>query len=69
MTSLGREPVKIEILNRVSGVDFASAKRRSIQVEFGGVVIPVICLADLRKNKAASGRAKDLADLENLPLN
>ena len=55
MTRLGREPVKIEILNRVSGVDFASAKRRSIQVEFGGVVIPVICLADLRKNKAASG--------------
>jgi hypothetical protein len=31
------------------------------------MVVPVISLARLRVNKAASGRAKDLADLENLP--
>ena len=31
------------------------------------LLIGVISLARLRENKAASGRAKDLADLENLP--
>jgi len=31
------------------------------------VDIPFIGLADLKVNKAAAGRAKDLADLENLP--
>ncbi len=31
------------------------------------LLVPVISLARLRENKAAAGRAKDLADLENLP--
>ena len=67
MTRLGREPVKIEILNSVSGLDFAPSKERAITIDIDGITIPVICLADLRQNKLASGRAKDLADLENLP--
>jgi hypothetical protein len=32
-----------------------------------GVAVPVISLVDLRQNKQASGRGKDIADLENLP--
>jgi hypothetical protein len=31
------------------------------------ILVPVISLARLKQNKTASGRAKDLADLENLP--
>jgi hypothetical protein len=31
------------------------------------VMVPVISLARLRENKAATGRLKDLADLESLP--
>lgn len=31
------------------------------------LLVPVISLSRLRQNKAASGPAKDLADLENLP--
>lgn len=68
MTRLGREPVKIEILNSISGVDFHEASLHAIQTEIGGVEIPVISLNDLRRNKKAAGRAKDLADLDNLPL-
>jgi predicted nucleotidyltransferase len=68
MTRLGREPVKIEILNSVSGLDFKPAQLRAITVDIDGITIPVISLSDLRQNKLASGRAKDLADLENLPL-
>ncbi len=36
-------------------------------IDIDGISIPVISLSDLRQNKLASGRAKDLADLENLP--
>lgn len=32
-----------------------------------GLEVNVISLAKLRKNKRASGRLKDLADLEQLP--
>jgi len=67
MTRLGREPVKIEILNSISGITFDEARGNATEVVIDGVPIRVIGLADLRKNKRASGRAKDLADLENLP--
>lgn len=67
MTRLGHEPVKIEILNRISGLNFADAKNRSIEVVIDDLKIPVISLEDLRTNKLASGRPKDLADLDNLP--
>jgi len=67
MTRLGREPVKIEILNSISGLNFKPTQQRAITVDIDGITIPVISLVDLRINKLASGRAKDLADLENLP--
>jgi hypothetical protein len=64
---MGVPPMRIEILTSISGVEFEScyAEKKMIQLE--EMVIPVISLARLRENKAASGRAKDLADLENLP--
>ena len=35
--------------------------------DLDGVEVPMIHLEDLRLNKIASGRAKDIADLQNLP--
>ena len=67
MTRMGHPPLRIEILNAVSGVDFADAWPRGVPMRVGGVAIRVISLADLRANKLASGRSKDLADLDNLP--
>lgn len=67
MIRFGREPVKIEILNSISGVEFDAAYPRAMRKEIDGIEVPVISLADLRTNKRASGRTKDLADLENLP--
>ena len=63
---MGVPPIRIEILTSISGVEFECcyAEREMIQIE--DVAVPVISLARLRQNKAASGRAKDLADLENL---
>jgi hypothetical protein len=64
---MGVPPIRIEILTSIAGVEFESsyAEREIIQIE--EIVVPVISLARLRENKKASGRAKDLADLENLP--
>lgn len=64
---MGVPPIRIEILTSISGVDFDAcyAERQMIQIE--ELFVPVISLPRLRENKAASGRAKDLADLESLP--
>lgn len=63
---MGVPPIRNEILTSISGVEFgpAYAEKRMIQIE--ELLVPVISLARLRQ-KGASGRAKDLADLENLP--
>jgi hypothetical protein len=67
MTRMGHPPLRIEILNSVSGLSFEHAWKNRIQDVWDGVPISLISLQDLRTNKLASGRMKDLADLENLP--
>ena len=64
---MGLPPIRIEILTSISGVEFEPCyvERETIRIE--EIEVPVIGLARLRQNKAASGRAKDIADLENLP--
>lgn len=67
MTRMGHPPLRIEILNSVSGLTFDSAWENRISDVWDGVPVSLISLGDLRTNKLASGRLKDLADLENLP--
>ena len=67
VTHFGARPHLIELLGKVSGGDFALAWPRRLATAYDGVPVQMISLADLRTNKLASGRAKDLADLENLP--
>lgn len=64
---LGRPPLRIEILTSISGVKFAPCFRRRNQVSVAGVKIPVIGLDDLKQNKRAAGRPKDIEDLRHLP--
>jgi hypothetical protein len=64
---LGVPPIRIEVLTSISGVQFESCYAEKEVVQIEEMLVPVISLARLRENKAASGRAKDLADLENLP--
>jgi hypothetical protein len=67
MTRMGHPPLRIEILNSVSGLSFDAAWENRISEVWDGVPVFLISLEDLRTNKLASGRLKDLADLENLP--
>jgi len=63
MMTLGREPLRIDILNEISGVTFATAWKNRTSGELDGRRVQVIGLRDLRRNKRASGRTKDLLDL------
>jgi hypothetical protein len=63
---LGFPPLRIEIINRLSGVEFDDCIKRRKLVAISGINIPVISLSDLIMNKRASGRPKDLIDLDNL---
>jgi hypothetical protein len=64
--SFGRAPVSIEILKEISGLTFEEVYNNSIVTEIEEIPMRVIQLKDLIKNKKASGRPKDLNDIENL---
>ena len=67
VSRFGSRPNMIEILTRIDGGDFAAAFKRRVQIEIDGVPTSIIALNDLKENKRASGRNKDLADLDNEP--
>lgn len=64
---IGIPPVRIDVLTQVSGLNFDEAYRNRQTEKLGDVPIALISLEDLKTNKRASGRNKDLADLDNLP--
>lgn len=64
---MGHPPLRVEIFPSVSGVDFALCYDERVIDELGGVEAALIGLECLKKNKRASGRHKDLDDLEHLP--
>jgi hypothetical protein len=66
VVQLGREPQRIDLLTFVSGVEFDEAYAHRFDAVIGGLEVPVIGRAELRRNKLATGRLRDLADVEDL---
>jgi len=64
---MGVPPIRIEILTTISGVNFEECFKQRVVGEIDGVKINIISLKQLKINKKASGRHKDLDDYENLP--
>ncbi len=64
---MGVAPIRIAIMTSVSGLDFATAYSSRVDALVDGVSVTVIALKDLKANKRASGRLKDLDDLDHLP--
>ena len=64
---MGVEPMKIEIANFISGIEFEEAYKDKTIGLIDEIEIDLISLQHLKINKQASGRYKDLNDLENLP--
>lgn len=60
---IGVPPRRIDILTKISGVRFATAWNNRIRMRLSLGTINVISRRDLIRNKRASGRDKDLADL------
>lgn len=66
MLRMGEPPIRLEILSEISGVKFDECYKRHEIATIDGIKIKLISFEDLLKNKKASGRHKDLNDLENL---
>ena len=66
MVRMGNVPLRIEILTRISGVAFDECYRDRVVDRLDGVEVSLISLRDLLANKRASGRHKDLMDIEEL---
>lgn len=64
---MGNEPIRIEILTTISGVTFEDCFNERIVDKIDGVEVNIISLKQLKINKKASGRHKDLDDVDNLP--
>ena len=64
---MGLPPLRIEVLTSVSGVEFDECWPSREEMLLDGEPVLLPSLADLRRNKAASGRPKDLEDLRHLP--
>lgn len=66
VTQLGYPPLRIDILNSISGVEFDQAYEFRIQTEIDGLEVAFISVNDFILNKRATGRAKDLGDIEEI---
>jgi hypothetical protein len=64
---IGHPPVRIELLTSISGVRFDDCYQTRKTDSIDGVEMPLIGFKELIRNKKASGRHKDLNDIENLP--
>ena len=63
---IGVVPCRIDILTGISGVVFDEAWKRRMVLEMEGVEVQVLGRDDFVRNKRASGRPKDLSDLDLL---
>lgn len=67
----GNPPNRIDLLGSISGVEFAEAWNDrvddTLETQDERTPIHLLGIRSLRANKAASGRHKDMDDLENLP--
>lgn len=63
---MGFPPVKIEMINSISGVSFEEVWNNCNSGLYGAVQVNFISYKDLLKNKKESGRPKDIADFDEL---
>jgi len=66
VVQLGYPPVRIDIVTSISGVSWDVAASESVQGHYGDVPVNFIGRRHFVLNKKASGRKKDIADLEAL---
>jgi len=63
---LGYPPRRIDLLTTMTGVNFKDCFPARVVVDMDGLPVNFIDLENLKRNKQATGRAQDIADVENL---
>jgi len=66
VVQIGLPPRRIDLLTDLTGVDFESAWRSRASFSVQNASVPFLSREDLLRNKRATGRARDMADLEAL---
>ena len=66
VVQLGYPPNRVDLLTSISGVNFEEAWGSRLSAELDGLPVCFLGLDALLKNKRASGRDKDLADVSKL---
>lgn len=66
MIQLGYEPLRVDLLTQIDGVTFSEVWKSKKKSKYGSEAIILIGKKELIKNKMASGRKQDLADVEML---
>ena len=66
IVQLGVPPNRIDVVTGIDGVDFAEAWASKVEAALAGVPVYFISKDLLVRNKKACGRARDLADLEEI---
>jgi len=63
---IGESPMQIDILLQISGIDYNAATTDAVDGAYGDVPVRFLGRDALIRNKKASGRPKDLADVDLL---
>jgi hypothetical protein len=63
---IGVAPIRIDVINKIDGVEFDEAWQDRVNIQFEGEPVSVLSLRHLVINKKASGRLQDLADVEQI---
>jgi len=63
---IGVAPRRIDIITSASGIRFEETLERSRRLDIEGLELRIPSIDDLIRNKRATGRTKDLADVEAL---
>lgn len=63
---LGVAPNRVDVLTSLTGLVFSRAWDRRKRSRYGEIPISLLALQDFIRNKRKLGRARDLADIEEL---
>jgi len=66
VVQLGYPPIRIDIITSISGLSWEEAYKKRIKGKYGNISVYYIGKEHYILNKRASGRKKDLADIEAL---
>lgn len=64
--TFGVVPTRVDLINEIDGVTYEEARPNVVRGTYGGVDVTFIGFDDLIRNKMATPRAKDRADVEDL---